>query len=278
MPADEPTTELPAEPTVGFLGCGQMATALGTGLVNSGFVPADRLCGSDPSEAGRAKFAEATGANTFADNAELAAAADVLVIAVKPQVLPAVLRDLAPAVRGDTLFVSIAAGVPIARLADLLGEGRRVARVMPNTPALVGRGAAGYSPGPRCTAADAAFVGRMLGTVGLACEVPEDQLHAVTAVSGSGPAYGYLFAEALADGGVRAGLPRPVAARLAAQTLLGAAAMVLETGRHPGELKDAVCSPAGTTIAAVHALERGGFRAAVMDAVAAAAARSRELA
>ena len=274
--SDEPRP-LPDAPTVGFLGCGQMATALGTGLANSGFVPADRLCGSDPSGAGRGTFAEATGAKTFADNAELAAAADVLVIAVKPQVLPAVLEDLAPSARADTLFVSIAAGVPLARLADLLGEDRPVARVMPNTPALVGVGACGYTAGPRCTPAHAAFVGRMMETVGLAFEVPEDQLHAVTGVSGSGPAYAYLFAEALADGGVRAGLPRAVAARLAAQTLRGAAAMVLETGRHPGDLKDAVCSPAGTTIAAVHALERGGLRAAVMDAVEAAAARSREL-
>uniref|UniRef100_A0A7S4IV28 Pyrroline-5-carboxylate reductase n=1 Tax=Prymnesium polylepis TaxID=72548 RepID=A0A7S4IV28_9EUKA len=158
-----------------------------------------------------------------------------------------------------------------------LPKGARVIRVMPNLPCLVGECAAGFCRGAGATAADADTVKHLLSTVGRAEEVPEKLMDAVTGLSGSGPAYGFLLVEALADGGVRAGLPRPIAQALAAQTVKGAAAMVLETGKHPGDLKDQVCSPGGTTIAGVEALEKNGFRAAAMAAVAAASGRSLEL-
>jgi pyrroline-5-carboxylate reductase len=173
--------------------------------------------------------------------------------------------------------VSIAAGVTLGQLAVALGADRRLIRVMPNTPCLVGASASGYAPGEAATSDDIALVDRLLNVVGTAFRLPEHLLDAVTGLSGSGPAFVYAVIEALSDGGVRVGLPRDVATALAAQTVLGSARMVLETGLHPGVLKDQVTSPGGTTIAGLHALERGGLRAALMDAVEAAARRSREL-
>ena len=270
-------------PTIGFLGCGRMAAALAGGLVESGFAPAARVLGSARGEATRAAFREATGgAATVAadgDPRTFVERCDVLVLAVKPHQIRGVLE---PAFAGEPLIVSLAAGVPLAKLeawaAAESPPDPRVIRVMPNTPSLVGAGAAGFARGTHATDADAAFVRAMLECVGVAEEAPEPLLDAVTAVSGSGPAYGFLFLEALADGGVRAGLPRTQAVRLATATLRGAAALVEQTGEHPAALKDAVCSPGGTTIAAVAALEAHGFRAAIHAAVAAAAARSRAMA
>ena len=203
---------------------------------------------------------------------------DMLWLAVKPDIVPAVLREVGQTVAAKQgLVVSIAAGVSLASMEAALPAGVRVVRVMPNLPALVNECAAGFCRGTNATPADSDAVRRLLSTVGSAEEVPEKQMDAVTGVSGSGPAYGFLMVEALADGGVRAGLPRATALTLAAQTLKGAATMVLETGKHPGELKDQVCSPGGTTIAGVEALEHSGFRASTMSAVAAATARSAEL-
>jgi len=173
--------------------------------------------------------------------------------------------------------VSIAAGITLKQLAELLGSDTRLVRVMPNTPCLVGASATGYSVGPKATAADGELVGKLFRSVGNAFAVPENLLDAVTGLSGSGPAYVYVMIEALADGGVRVGLPRDIALSLAAQTVFGAAKMVLETVSHPAALKDAVASPGGTTIAGLHALERAGFRAGLMDAVEAAAKRATEL-
>ena len=262
---------------IGFIGSGRMATALAKGLVQSGFVPADQVLASDIVDAARAAFASETGAGALDTLSELVDRSNVVVIAVKPQSMAGVLQELRPLLQPAHLVISIAAGVPLSGLATALGADVRLIRVMPNTPCLVGQGASGYSLGGAATPDDAALVQSMLSTVGIAVEVPESLLDAVTGLSGSGPAYAFQIIEALSDGGVRAGLPRDVATRLAAQTLLGAAQMVLSTGEHPGALKDAVTSPGGTTIAGLHELERGGVRASLMNAVLAASLRSQEL-
>ncbi len=199
-------------------------------------------------------------------------------LAVKPQTMAAVLGDVRDVVQArGPLVVSIAAGVTLAQLADALGSSTRLIRVMPNTPCLVGASASGFTPGEHATAADVSLVQGLLDDAGKAFRVPEALLDAVTGLSGSGPAFVYLMIEALSDGGVRVGLPRDVATALAAQTVLGAAKMVLETGEHPGTLKDAVASPGGTTIAGLHELERAGVRGALMNAVEAATRRATEL-
>ena len=262
---------------VGFIGAGKMATALAKGLVDSGFVAAQNIVAIDLFPPAAESFAAATGAAIVASNQDVVAAADVVFIAVKPHHVAGVLDDLAPLLSDRHLVVSIAAGVTLSVYEAGLGAGRRIVRVMPNTPCLVGAAAAGFSLGSAATAEDAELVEAMFGTVGLAVKVEERLLDAVTGLSGSGPAYVYQIIEALSDGGVRVGLPRDVATKLAAQTLFGAAKMVLETGEHPGALKDAVTSPGGTTIAGLHALERGGLRGVLMNAVEAATDRSREL-
>jgi pyrroline-5-carboxylate reductase len=201
----------------------------------------------------------------------------VLILAVKPAQVGAVLEEIRGGVTGDHLLISIAAGVTLAKLQAGLNPGARVIRVMPNTPALVGASATGFAAGKSALSADSVLAQRLFSSVGVAFEVKEALLDAVTGLSGSGPAYVYLFIEALSDGGVAAGLPRDVATRLAAQTLIGGARMVLETGLHPGALKDMVTSPGGTTIEGLHELELGGLRGTVMSAVRAAADKSRKL-
>jgi len=258
---------------IGFLGAGQMATALAKGWASAGLLDAARSRASDPSLEARSAFERAAGLETTAVNKDVAAGADVLVLAVKPQVLAAVLADVKPTVTAKQLVISIAAGWTLDALAAALPTGTRLVRVMPNTPCLVGASAAAFAPGPTATAEDKLTVQRLLTAVGTAVELPEHLLDAVTGLSGSGPAYVFVLIEALADGGVKAGLPRTVAQALAAQTVFGAGKMVLETGRHPAELKDAVASPAGTTVAGLAVLERAGFRAAAIDAVVAAADR-----
>ena len=255
-----------------------MASALIRGMIRAGVTTADRVSTSDPVASTRDELARETGITASSSNLAVVDQSDVLVLAVKPQSMSQVLRELASVVTADHLVVSIAAGVSIATINDALGAGRRVIRVMPNTPALLGEGASAYALGPDATDEDAAVVQAFLDSVGRAVRVPESQLDAVTGLSGSGPAFVYMIIEALSDGGVRAGLPRDVATTLAAQTVLGSARMVLETKLHPGALKDQVTSPGGTTIAGVHALERGGLRGALIDAVEAAARRSAELA
>ena len=262
----------------GFIGSGKMATALARGMARSGVAALGSISASDPVEAARlALAAEVAGASAFALNREVVQASDVVILAVKPQSMPQVLAELREAITTDHLVISIAAGVTLDALAAGLGPDRRLVRVMPNTPALLGEGAAGYCLGPNARPGDEATVKRCLDAVGRSFRVPEHLLDAVTGLSGGGPAYVYLMIEALSDGGVRVGLPRDVATALAAQTLLGAAKMVLETGLHPGVLKDQVTSPGGTTIAGLHALERGGVRAALMNAVEAATERSKQL-
>lgn len=254
-----------------------MARALARGWIAAGLVSADRVCASDPVPQACQAFHRETGAKASADNRETVAASDVLILAVKPQMMKPLLAEVRPLLKPHQLIVSIAAGIPLRQLAEGLGTDRRLIRVMPNTPCLVGASASGYSAGEAATAADVAFVDQLLNAVGRAFALPESLLDAVTGLSGSGPAFVYVMIEALSDGGVRVGLPRDVATALAAQTVFGAAKMVLETGTHPGQLKDMVASPGGTTIAGLHALERGGLRAGLMDAVEAATRRSTEL-
>ncbi len=262
---------------VGFVGTGRMATALAGGLVSSEFCAADAIVGSDVVPAASEAFAEATGGSVVDSNAEVAAGADVIVLAVKPQQMSEVLAGLAPAITDDHLVVSIAAGITLQTLADGLGETTRLIRVMPNTPCLVGISASAFAVGEAATGDDAELVAKLLATVGVAVPVKEPLIDAVTGLSGSGPAYVYEVIEALSDGGVLCGLPRDVALQLAAQTVKGAAEMVLVTGEHPGALKDAVASPGGTTIAGLAELERAGLRGTFINAVEAATRRSREL-
>ncbi|MHB8899669.1 MAG: pyrroline-5-carboxylate reductase [Thermoguttaceae bacterium] len=262
---------------IGFIGAGQMATALAQGFVRAELTGGDRLLAADPVAESARRLAELTGGTIVDGNTHLVARADVVFLSVKPQQLDAVLEEIRPAITAEKLVVSIVAGVPVSRIAAALGGHGRIVRVMPNTPCLVGRGACGFCPGPAAVEEDTALVEKLLSSVGVAYCVPEKLMDAVTGLSGSGPAFVYTVIEALSDGGVRMGLPRNVATVLAAQTVAGAAEMVLSTGEHTGLLRDRVTSPGGTTIAGVQALEEGGLRAALMAAVEAATERSKEL-
>ena len=264
-------------PRLGFLGGGKMATALVRGLLAARLTTPDRVTASDVLPEARQALSSATGVQVVADNRAVVERSEVLILAVKPQVMPAVLAEIRPVVTPRHLVISIAAGITLRQLGDGLGADRRIVRVMPNTPCLVGASASGYCLGPAATPDDGALVDRILSAVGRAFHLPEHLLDAVTGLSGSGPAFVAVVIEALSDGGVRMGLPRDVATALAAQTVLGAAKMILEENLHPGVLKDMVASPGGTTIAGLHALERGGLRAALMDAVEAATRRATEL-
>ena len=266
-----------AKLTIGFLGAGKMATALARGFIRAGLITASDVIASDPSEAARASFAKEVGAKTTTSNPEVAKFADVLVLAVKPDHVAGALADIRDCFSAKHCLISIAAGVPLAKLEAGLGAGARLIRVMPNTPALVGASATGFALGKSALLEDGELAQKLFSAVGLSFQVKESLLDAVTGLSGSGPASAYLFIEGLSDGGVAAGLPRDIATRLAAQTLLGSAKMVLETGLHPGVLKDMVTSPGGTTIEGLHELEKGRVRGTLISAVRAAADKSRKL-
>lgn len=266
-----------AKLTIGFLGAGKIAAALAKGVLSAGLVQPGQIRASDPSESARKAFASETGAQTTTINTEVADFAQVLILAVKPAQITELLEEVRPAIAPAHLLISVAAGVPIGRIEKALADSARVIRVMPNTPALVGASATAYALGALATAEDGALAQKIFSAVGVAFQVKESLLDAVTGLSGSGPAYVYLIIEALSDGGVAAGLPRDVASRLAAQTVFGSAKMVLETGLHPGVLKDMVASPGGTTIEGLHELEKGKLRGVLMSAVRAAAEKSRKL-
>jgi pyrroline-5-carboxylate reductase len=218
---------------IGFVGCGKMATALAQGFIRANLTAPARLIGSDVAESARAAFARATTAATTTHNGDVLKAAEVVILAVKPDQLPAVLAEIRESTTPSHLILSIAAGVPLARLESALPEGTRVVRVIPNAPALVGASATAYTLGRAARVEDDQVVHRLFAAVGTAVQVREALLDAVTGLSGSGPAYVFMMLEALSDGGVAAGLSRDVATRMAAQTLLGSAQMVLETGQHP---------------------------------------------
>lgn len=263
------------ERKLAVIGGGQMGRALVGGMLASNVIAAGQIRLVEPSEASQQWWTENLSGVVITDITQAVTDADQVLLAVKPNVV-AVVAKQSPGFWEGKLVVSIAAGVQLSQLCSWLGH-RRVVRVMPNTPSLVGAGASAFCCGEAVTAADKNWIKSMLDSVGLAVEVDEHQMDAVTGLSGSGPAYICMMIEALADGGVQEGLPRPVAMQLATQTVLGTAKMIAETGRHPGELKDAVASPGGTTIAAIAVLEQNGVRGALAQAVAAAAERSREL-
>ncbi len=262
---------------IGFIGSGQMATAMAQGWARAKLVPPENLVASDPVPEAREHFVHVTGGRATPENQQVVVESDVVILAVKPQQMASVAAGLQSPARADKLFVSIAAGTRMAAIAQALGDGARLVRVMPNTPCLVGQGAFGYCLGEAATDQDGRLVGELLSAIGVAYRVEEKLMDAITGLSGSGPAFVYVIIEAMADAGVKMGLTRQVALGLAAQTVRGAGEMVLSTGEHPGVLKDRVTSPAGTTITGLAAIEAGGLRTALISAVEAATRRSAEL-
>ena len=264
------------ERKIAFLGAGNMATALIRGLLRSG-VPAANITATVRRDEARKALIANHGIAVSMDNVAAAKAADVIVLCVKPQVMSALATQIAGAVDASKLIISVAAGLPIAALQRNLGAGARIVRAMPNTPCLVGKGATALAAGEHATSDDLSIAKALFDAVGFTTVLDEDQLDAVTGLSGSGPAYIFLIIEALSDAGVKVGLSRHVALQLAAQTVLGSAQLLLETGEHPGALKDKVTSPGGTAIAGLHTLEAGGLRTTLIDAVEAASRRAKQL-
>lgn len=262
---------------IGFIGGGKMGEALCKGLINAKLSNVDQIMVSDVSVERCKLLTQEIGVRTTGDNKEIVSFADIVVLAVKPQTMNEVISALKNDITPRHLVISIAAGIPIRFLESRLSAGVRVIRVMPNTPCLIGASATAFALGMHANDADARTVSTILSAVGKVFRLEEKHLDAVTGLSGSGPAYVYMFIEALSDGGVKMGLPRDTATILAAQTVLGAARMVLETGQHPALLKDAVTSPGGTTIEGISKLEDGKFRASVINAVEAAALKSKKL-
>jgi pyrroline-5-carboxylate reductase len=260
--------------TLGFIGGGNMAAALIKGLLFSHVAEPRDIVVSDVKDERLRVLSEQHGVRTTKDNHELVRAADVVVLAVKPQVIDKVLDAIRPDLRPEQLVVSVAAGVSIAVMEVRLPEGTRVVRTMPNTPATALAGATAIARGTHATEEDLATVEKLFAAVGRVVTLDESLLDAVTGLSGSGPAYVMLMIEALADGGVKVGLHRDTALLLAAQTVYGSAKLLLETGEHPGRLKDMVTSPGGTAIAGLHTLESGGLRRTLIDAVEAATSRA----
>ncbi len=265
-----------AKCTLGVIGVGNMGAALVRGIVQAGAVPANQVMVADADAKRAAALAKELGV-AAANNTDIAHGCDYVVLAIKPGIVEGVVKEIAPLLRPEQVLVSIAAGVPMAKIRDYLGDAKpELVRVMPNTPALVGAGVLAMAA-PGLPEKKRAALAGMLSAAGQVVEVGEELMDPITALSGSGPAFVFVMIEALADGAVAAGLPRPLAQQLATQTVAGAAKLVQETGQHPGALKDAVASPGGTTIAGLAELERGGFRGLVASAVRAAAARAREL-
>ncbi len=263
---------------IGFIGLGNMASAIIGGILEKGLVSASDIIGSAPSETTREKIKSKLNVTAVIDNAEVASQSDVLFLAVKPIFLDTVINDIRETVRPEVRIVSIVAGRSLEYLQTAFGRPElKIVRCMPNTPALVLEGCTGVSPAANVSGEETEEILKLLGAFGKAYVVPERLMDAVVAVSGSAPAYVFMFIEAMADAAVREGMPRQQAYEFAAQAVLGSAKMVLETGLHPAVLKDMVCSPGGTTIEAVKVLEEKGLRAAVMSAMEICAEKSRNL-
>lgn len=262
---------------IGFIGLGNMATAMIGGMLDKGVALKEDVIGSDKMPEMRKTAESRWGIKTHESNAHVAADADVLILAVKPQFLAEAVSQVKDAVKENTLIISIVAGKRLQEIEKLFGKSVKLVRCMPNTPALVGEGCSALCGNSNVTEEEMKQCKVIMESFGIAEEVPENLMDAVTGVSGSSPAFVFMFIEAMADGAVLAGMPRKQAYTFAAQTVMGSAKLMLETGKHPGELKDMVCSPAGTTIEGVKMLEEKAFRGAVMDAVKAAVEKSQKL-
>lgn len=262
---------------LGFIGTGNMASAIMGGVIDKGLFKADEIIGADPFAPGRERAKEQFGIHVTADNKEVVKNAEVIILSVKPQFYADVIAGIRDDVTDDQIIITIAPGKTLSWLADQFGRAVKIVRTMPNTPAMVGEGMTAACPNEHMTEEEIGRVKEILESFSRVELVPEKLMDVVTAVSGSSPAYVFMFIEAMADAAVLAGMPRAQAYEFAAQTVMGSAKMVLETGQHPGALKDMVCSPAGTTIEAVRVLEEKGMRAAVIDAVKACVDKSRNL-
>ncbi|MDP4179207.1 MAG: pyrroline-5-carboxylate reductase [Bacillota bacterium] len=253
--------------TIGFIGCGNMASAMIGGIINAGLISSDNIYGSDTSNQRLDFVKEKFNIITNIDNKETVSFSDILVLSVKPNMYPKVIEEIKNYVKDDVIIVTIAAGVDLAFTEKCFGKEIKIVRVMPNTPALVGEGMSAVCSNNKVQKDELDSILKIFNSFGKAEIIDEKLMPAVTAISGSSPAYVYMFIEALADGGVLEGLPRDKAYKMAAQAVLGSAKMVLESGKNPAALKDEVCSPAGTTIEAVYTLEKNNFRGAVISAV-----------
>ncbi|MBE5997770.1 MAG: pyrroline-5-carboxylate reductase [Lachnospiraceae bacterium] len=256
-----------------FIGCGNMGGAIIQGLISKGIAP-ENIIAADPMEASRKRAEEQYGIRTTAVNAEAVKGSDIVVLAVKPYIAPKACDEICTELEDEQLVLSIMAGKRMKDLEEMLGGHPKIVRAMPNTPCLIGEGMIGYCASSGVTAEEKETAAGILRAVGLAEEIPEKLMDAVTSVSGSSPAFVFMLIEAMADGAVLEGMPRDMAMRFAAQAVKGSAALVLATGKHPGELKDMVCSPGGTTIEGVRVLEENAFRGTVMQAVMEAAEKS----
>lgn len=262
---------------IGFIGLGNMAKAMIGGMLQKDMVKAEDILGSARTKATVEKMQKEYGICGMGSNAEVAKAADVLVLAVKPQFFPEVIEEIRGEIKEETLIISIAAGKTLQWIEEAFDRKIKLVRCMPNTPALVGEGCTGVCVNPHVSEEETEYSLKLMESFGKAYLVPERLMDAVGAVSGSSPAYVFMFIEAMADGAVAAGMPRTQAYEFAAQAVYGSAKLVLETGRHPGDLKDMVCSPGGTTIQGLRVLEEKGMRGAVMDALLACVEKSQKL-
>lgn len=262
---------------IGFIGCGNMAKAMIGGILKKNILSADEIIASDMSMESLEMVKTDFGIHVTADNAEVAKKADVIVLSVKPQFYGIVIEQVKDAVSSDQILVSIAPGKTLGWIGEKFGKGRKIVRCMPNTPALIGEGITGVCCNELVQKEELNWVCEILSGCGEVEVLSEHLMEAVVSVSGSSPAYVFMFIEAMADAAVADGMPRAQAYKFAAQAVLGSAKMVLETGKHPGELKDMVCSPGGTTIEAVRVLEEKGFRSAVIEAMKACAKKAKDI-
>ena len=262
---------------LGFIGCGNMAQAMISGIVEAGLVSSEEVIASDAYQPSLDAAKEKLDINVTLDNKEVASKSEMLVLAVKPQFYEAVINEISPVVKDDIIIITIAPGQTLEKIEGLFGKDIRVVRTMPNTPAMVGEGMTALCANKLMTSEEKDKVKEIIGGFGKAEYVPEYMMDSVVAVSGSSPAYVFMFIEALADGAVLSGMSRKEAYTFAAQSVMGSAKMVLETGKHPADLKDMVCSPAGTTIEAVRVLEEEGFRNSVIKAMVACAEKSKNM-